>query len=181
MGRLKQLLPFGNRPAICLCLEAISGAGLSDIVVVLGPGADEIRRAIAEVEARTVVNQAPESHMADSVRVGLGAIDPASGGVLICLADHPLVSSGTIRSIVAMHQGFPEDIIVPTHNGRRGHPSLFPRSVLSGVGSGKTLRDILLLHETGLSLLEVPDEGVILDMDTEDDYRRMAGIYGGVR
>lgn len=177
MGRLKQLLPFADRPAVGCCLDAIGAAGVSEIVAVLGPGAAEISAVIGP-QARVVINSQPESQMADSVRVGLEALGPAAEAVLICLADHPLVSSDTISMILARGADRPGSIIVPSHKGRRGHPSLFPRAILRGVFAGHTLRDIIHDNETSLDILDVADEGVVLDMDTEDDYRRMTEIYG---
>lgn len=177
MGRLKQLLPFGNRPAITCCLDAIRSAGISEIIAVVGPQAGEISAVIGP-QAIVVINSRPESQMADSVRAGLEKVSAETEAVLICLADHPLVLPHTIRMIVARSADPPGNIIVPYFKGRRGHPSLFPRAILNGVFAGHTLRDIIHNHEASLVLLDVEDEGVVLDMDTEEDYRRMAEIYG---
>ena len=177
MGRLKQLLTVAEQPAVCCCLHALGRAGIKDIVVVLGHGADEIMNFVGP-SVKVVINKDPESQMADSVRLGLRAVDPASKGVLVCLADHPLVSAGTIGSILSMHQRMPGSIIIPQHGGRRGHPTLFPGSLLAGMGAGENLRDLVRRHESLHVLLPVEDEGVVLDMDTEEDYRRLADLAG---
>src|SRR5512134_3620827 len=103
MGRSKQLLPLGPQPVICHCLDSVLDAGITDVVVVLGQNSDGIAAVISGLPVRTTVNDDPSSDMVASVRKGLGAIDPASTGVLICLSDHPLVSADTIATIVSTH------------------------------------------------------------------------------
>ena len=104
MGRSKQLLPLGPKPVIRHCLDSVIAAGITDIVVVLGAGGDEIQAAIDGMPVRTAVNNDPQSDMAGSVRLGLTQVAPESTGVLVCLSDHPLVSAGTISTIVDTHR-----------------------------------------------------------------------------
>ncbi len=111
--------------------------------------------------------------MAASVRLGLAALDPASTGVLVCPADHPLVLPGTIEAIVRAHRERADTIVIPSYRTRRGHPTLFPRAVIASIFSSPTLRDVIADHAVLVRLVEVHDEGVILDLDTPDDYERM--------
>ena len=173
MGRPKQLLPLGKKPVIAHCLESIVESGVPDIVVVLGPSGDRILEAIRRFPITVVYNKEPASEMAESVRTGLRVVDEKSSGVLICLSDHPLVSEITIRNLIAGHREDPEEVIIPVYRGRRGHPTLFPKQMIEGMHPGLTLRDIVRKGSPGVKYIEVPDRGVVTDLDTEEDYRRI--------
>jgi CTP:molybdopterin cytidylyltransferase MocA len=173
MGRSKQLLPLGPSPVIRHCLDNLVASGLRDIVVVLGADLDGMTGAISGMPVRTVVNADPLSDMAGSVRLGLRQVDPASTGVLICLADHPLVSSGTIKGLVNDHHSGPDSILIPLYHGRRGHPTLFPRKAIEDIFSMETLRDVIASRAGSVRAVDVDDEGVILDLDTPEDYERI--------
>jgi CTP:molybdopterin cytidylyltransferase MocA len=111
--------------------------------------------------------------MAESVRVGLGAADDRSSGILICLTDHPFVAVETYRQIITAHFSDPAAIVIPTYQERRGHPSLFPRALLQDLWTGSNLRDIIHAHPENVGLLPVNDPETIRDIDTIDDYERV--------
>lgn len=172
MGRLKQLLPVPHEPAIRLCLERIQAAGVEDITVVLGHERERIARAIRRFPVRIAVNPEIGSEMAESVRVGLKTLGPRISGVIVCLCDHPLVSSTTYRLLATTHLRNPSQIVIPTHNGKNGHPTLFPREVIHRVFDGLHLKAIVQAHPRRVIRVPVEDNGIRLDMDTPEDYRK---------
>ncbi|MDA8172671.1 MAG: nucleotidyltransferase family protein [Nitrospiraceae bacterium] len=203
MGRPKQLLPLNSRPngtpAIRRCLDTIISSGIEDAVVVLADFPEETKRilnALFGLPFRTAVNGLPGSDMAGSVRAGLREIAmpscafshgqsawhglPGAGetgpAVLVFPADQPLVSAGSIRTLLKEHVKNPRNILVPFFEGRRGHPALFPWELIAGVFSGSCLRDIIRDNPGRVGLVETGDIGVVLDMDTPADYRRVLGI-----
>ena len=113
--------------------------------------------------------------MAGSVRIGLAAAPPGVP-ILISPADHPLVAPATIAAILAEGASSPGTIIIPSYRGRRGHPTLFPRSIVDELSSGGTLRDVIARHAGQVRQLAGEDEAVVLDMDTPDDYERLRRI-----
>ncbi len=176
MGTSKQLLRLGNKSVIRHCVDTLMDAGIPKIVVVCGAEhacADELRG----TDARIVRNAAKASQMADSVRIGLRAVDESCSGVLLCLADHPLVSRNTYQAIIDAHNRAPERIIIPAFDGKRGHPTLFPFAVLNDIFFLPTLRDVILEEGGRVLEVDVSDEGVVLDMDTEDDYRSIVAKF----
>ncbi len=173
MGRTKQLLPLGDRPVIRRCVDTLLAAGVPDIVVVAGREMDEIAGALSGLPVVVAVNNAPESDMAESARIGLKSCDPRSSGILICLADYPLVMPATMQALILEHARSPDRIIIPCFAGRRGHPSLFPLPVARELFRGGTLRDIIQRDGERVVLVETEDEGVLLDMDTPEDYERL--------
>jgi len=174
-GRLKQLLPYGDRTAVRRCVETIREGGVERIVAVIAPR-EELRAAFAGLSARLVENPDPESDMRTSVHLGLGALGLDAGAVLICLADHPLVRAATIRALAAEHAAHPGGILVPAFLGRRGHPVLFPRAALAGIGAGLTLREARDAWPGGVREVGVDDEGVAIDVDTPEEYERARAL-----
>jgi molybdenum cofactor cytidylyltransferase len=173
MGTAKQLLPVDNRPAVVRCTENIRDSGVDNIVVVVNPEGNEIVRVLKEYTVDIAVNDLPECDMAESVRMGLSAIDGASTGIFICLCDYPLVTSATLSAMGREHDASPDLIIIPTFQGRRGHPTLFPRSILEEIKKHSTLRDVISSHKEKVLFFHVADEGVVLDMDTPEEYQKI--------
>jgi molybdenum cofactor cytidylyltransferase len=179
MGRLKQLLPLNDRPVIRHCLDSILSVGVSDVVTVVRPGSDDILKAVSGFTKKVAFNERPESGMAGSVKAGIKMIDPASTGVLICLSDQPLVRTDTYRALSEAHFETPCHIIVPVYRGKKGHPTLLPVDMVKEIYSGLTLREIVRKDDERVRYLPVTDEGVVLDMDTQEDYSLILMKMGG--
>ena len=173
MGTSKQLLPLADKPVIHHSLYALLATQAHPIVVVLGPGGESVQEAIAPFSVTIAWNRDPEGDMAGSVRAGLALLPPDCTGVLIHLVDHPLVSSATMQALCAAHQATPQSIIIPTCNGRQGHPTLFPRTILDELTPSAILRDIVRKDPARVQRVPVEDEGIFLDMDTPADYEAL--------
>lgn len=181
MGQAKQLLPLGEKTAVSCCAESILLSGIRDVIVVTGRDDKGIRDTLRGLPVQFANNNCPESDMAQSVRIALSMIDRDSMGVLVCLADHPLVQPETIRTLLQKHLEAAESIIVPCFQGRRGHPSLFPSVLIREIFSAPSMREIISRNAERVLQVDVPDEGVVLDMDTDDDYRRVLERLRGSR
>ena len=179
MGRCKPLLPLGDESVIVRCIRTLRAAGIEEVVVVIAPPDGEaVAKVVAPLSVTLVRNDDPESDMAGSIRAGLAAVDRSAPAVLVCLADHPLVSPATIAALCEAHAAEPGRIVIPVHAGRRGHPVLFPRPVIEELSNLPTLRDVVRKDPGRVRLLEVPDPGILLDMDTPADYERAKETLG---
>lgn len=179
MGRLKQLLPLGAKPAVRHCVDALAAAGVRDIIVVCGKGRERYEEALAGSGAVLISNEQEGSEMADSVRAGLRPIDARRDltALLVLPADHPLVTPATVNVLLQHHRRDPGSIIVPRHQGLRGHPTLLPHAIAREIHSRESLRHIVR-HDAGrVTTVDVRDAGVVLDMDTEEDYRNLLDLY----
>ncbi|HEY6838216.1 MAG TPA: nucleotidyltransferase family protein [Geobacteraceae bacterium] len=172
MGKCKQLLPVPDSPAVVRCIETILDAGISPLVVVVG-AREDVPRAVVGLPVIIARNDAAESDMAASVRVGLPKLQQSGGNTFVCLCDHPIVRT---EWLIAMSEHASERanaIVIPSFKGRKGHPTLLPTMFLQEITSLPTLRDVISRHADAVSLLECDDEGTVLDMDTWDDYQRI--------
>lgn len=177
MGACKQLLPLGEKTVIAHCLESLLAGGAEEVIVVVGPQGDAVAGEVKEYPLTVVCTAIPHGDMAASAQFGRDALSPGISGVLIALCDHPLVAPATFRLLAAQHAEQPDSIIIPLHEGRKGHPVLFPRHVLDELDGSRTLRDLVRASPDRVRLVEVCDPGVLLDMDTQEEYLRVAAIY----
>ena len=176
MGSCKQLLPLGEGTVTGRCLDTLLMAGVGDVVVVISEEWREVAEVVRAYPARVVVNPEAEGDMASSVRAGRDALTDAATGVIVFPCDYPLVSAVTIASLIAEHGESPGSIIIPCHGERRGHPLLFAREMLDELSNGMILRDLVRRDPDRVRFLDVDDPGVLIDMDTPEDYHRICGL-----
>jgi molybdenum cofactor cytidylyltransferase len=190
MGAPKLLLDAGGQTVIARLLSSLVRAGLSHPVVVLDP-ADQVLKAEVERHAgRAVVAAAPPPDMRASVSIGLETIaeDLAAGGIvpdaealwILIPADHPVVLPETVETLLAAGHKHPGSIIVPTYDGRRGHPTVFTwrhASEVNCIPAGEGFNWILKRHAADVVEIAVSNPGVLFDLDTPEDYERLRTVW----
>ncbi|MDR9501116.1 MAG: nucleotidyltransferase family protein [Desulfurivibrionaceae bacterium] len=176
MGSPKQLLPIEGEAALVFCLKRILAAALDEVVVVLGHHSHSILPLLEGLPIVTALNPEPESQMADSVRIGLGALSPGTTGVMIALADHPLVLPATYQLLRQQHALRGDRILIPTYRQRGGHPTLFPAALLRNGEKPRPLHQLIAAHHHKVERLPLADPGIVRDMDYPGDYRRLLAL-----
>lgn len=158
-------------------LDAVTSAGIDDVIVV----ADLHDRATQELAAargaRLVLNPAPEGGLGRSLACGVAALVPATRGVFVCLGDMPFVRRATYRLMIERFGAgdgtlVPPDIVAPACHGRRGNPVLFgPRfyAALGRLDGDRGARRLLAAAGAALTVVETGDPGVVTDIDTLAD------------
>jgi CTP:molybdopterin cytidylyltransferase MocA len=179
MGLCKQLLQLADRPAVVHCLDTLLAAGCKEIVTVVSPNGEEVAATVSRYPVVVAVNETDSCDMADSVRTGLSRLTSGPTGILVALADHPLVRPDTVRALADLHEEEPDAILIPVHDGAKGHPTLFPATLLHEIGGVATLRDIIGQHRDKIRLVPVVDEGVVMDMDVWEDYLAVSERLNG--
>lgn len=173
MGAFKPLLPFGNKTVIECCIESLRDGGVETIVVVLGHRADDLREKLSNVNF--AVNPDPDSEMGASIAVGVRELPDDAQATLIALADHPAVPATVITSILDEWKNGSR-IVIPTWQGRGGHPVLVDlsfRPELLHLPASGGLRAFFDSNRESVKRLPVDSPFVARDMDTWDDYRAL--------
>jgi CTP:molybdopterin cytidylyltransferase MocA len=88
--RPKSLLELGGVPLIRRQLIALSGAGVDEVVVVLGHYAELIEDAVKEFPVTLVRNPDPDAGQISSLRLGLQALSPKLDAALVALISRPV-------------------------------------------------------------------------------------------
>jgi len=185
MGRQKLTLPLGTRPILSIVLDAALASPLDEVIVVLGADAGEVRAALGEVPSRVrfVTNPDHLQGQSTSLRVGLGACDPASVAVVVLLGDQPGVSAATIGSVVEAFTAGPGDrvgdVVQASYGGRPAHPTLLARSVWNVVvrQGDEGARAWIGEHPDRRTLVEVGGDPPA-DVDTPEEYERLLRTFG---
>jgi len=172
MGAFKPLLPFGHKTVIECCLDYLEEGGVDTLVVVLGHRADEVREKLKERRVIFALNPDPNSEMGASIAAGLRALSASSAATLIALVDQPAVPPVVISTLIeTWQQG--AHLIVPTWEGRGGHPVLVDLSFkpeLLNLDAAGGLRSLFDAHRHEVKRLPVNSPFIARDMDTWDDY-----------
>lgn len=186
MGRPKTLVLVDDHDTfITRLVRTLREGGVDDVVVVVsadGP-VEEIKVTLATVppEPRVVVNPDPSRGQLSSFLVGLGAIDrPGVAAVLMTLVDVPLVSPGTVSSLLDVYAATRSPIVRPTRldDESHGHPVIFDRALFGELrqASFETgAKAVVRAHEAEIANVPVDDDGAFLDIDTPADYQRIFG------
>jgi molybdenum cofactor cytidylyltransferase len=181
MGRQKLLLPWGESTIVGRSLERALAACGEQIIVVTGCDADSVQEACRSTcagrDVQFVFNPDWGSGMLSSIRAGLSALDPTLDGFFVALGDMPLIPVAVYQQVAAAFKKGPERYVMPTFDGERGHPVLFPIAVagmVDGPPADTGLR--ALLKRSPERVLEVPvtTPAVCQDLDTPEQYAEAA-------
>lgn len=175
MGKNKLVLPLDGRPVLGRVLDALKGSKVGEIVVVLGEGAEEVRRKVDLSGTRVVVNPRYAEGMSTSVKAGLRSVSPSAAAAVVVLGDQPFLSSALVDSLI---DGFLEEgapVVVPVRLGRRRNPVLFARSAfpeIMNISGDRGAKAVVEAQGAAALEVKVGQAGTVLDVDTPSDYRR---------
>lgn len=96
----KVLHPIAGRPMVLHLIESVAALSPERTVVVVGAGRDQVEAAVAP-HGVTVAHQAEQLGTGHAVAQAETALDGFSGDVLILYGDVPLVSTDTMRRMIA--------------------------------------------------------------------------------
>jgi molybdenum cofactor cytidylyltransferase len=169
-GSMKLVANLEGAPLIQRTLASLLEAGVAQVVVVTRAGA-LIDNAVALVDPRVavVVNPDPERGMFSSIQAGLAVTD--GDVVLVLPADMPFVAAATIAAVAAQ-AARTGAVVVPIHDGRRGHPIAIPQALgaqLRALAPSTTLKAAIAACGASALPLTVVDPGVLRDVDVPGD------------
>jgi len=177
MGEIKQLLRLGGRTLLDQVIANVRASGVRDIILVLGHAAETIMEGMAARNLEVVVNRAYREGMGSSLRTGVSALSPEVTAALICLADQPFVRPETLEFLMDQYRKSSAQIVIPMCRGFRGNPVLLDRSVFPEVMAltgDIGCRAIFGSHLEGIDKVPVEDLGILLDIDSKEDFDRLS-------
>jgi molybdenum cofactor cytidylyltransferase len=186
MGRPKALLTLGGETFLSRIVRVLREGGASDLTVVAGPHHDAIEAHLRDAGAidtlRLIRNPDAAADQMSSLRLALGAVadDPGVDAVVVALVDHPLIDPATVRALIRTRDETGAPVVRPVCDGRHGHPVIFSRETFemlrfSDLPDGA--KGVLRAFASREVLMPTTDRGVLVDVDTPDDYREI-GVDG---
>jgi len=163
MGSPKWKVEINGKSFLQNIISAFNSAGIIHILTVF-------RNPLPSVVGCTaLLNPHPERGQLSSLKIALREL-PNETPFIMQLVDRPLVKASTFSRMMNCCDG--ESIIIPVFNGRKGHPALFPpemKSVLLSTDELLGIRGGIAAGKTSVKLLEVEDEAILWNIDTQED------------
>jgi molybdenum cofactor cytidylyltransferase len=177
MGRPKALLPIEGQNFIERIVGALTQSQADRLVVVLGHNADEMRRQIEHLPIDIVINTEYKNGQLSSLQAAVRHIEKENrcDGMLVHLVDHPYIDRRLVDLMIQRFYETKKLIVVPRHQGKRGHPVIFSRELfreLLNAPVDQGAKAVVNAHRQETLEIEWQDEGITLDIDTPELYRR---------
>lgn len=185
MGALKALLPYGGRTLVSHVLDNLKQAGVDPVILVTGFEDQKLRAAVTDESVQIVYNPNFDQGMFSSVTVGVQAMEQQDAeGFFLLPVDYPMISVTTLKAMMAclIRTGVP--VVYPHYCGKKGHPPLIGRQCIKTIlqePNQDGLRGALKPYEKTAGYLSVDDPGILLDMDTPEDYQRHLAMLRGAQ
>ena len=179
----KLLAMLNGKPLVHHAVEIALAAGLPTLIV-LGHREAEIRAALADVPVTFVSNPAYAEGLSTSLKAGFAALPASATGAIVLLGDMPLLTRELLDRLIAAwtDAGHPSAVI-PVARERRGNPVLLSRRLSADIaaltgdsGAGPLLRSLDDILE-----LPIEEPGVLLDIDTPEDWDRAEAMHRAIR
>lgn len=177
LGAPKQLLDFRGKPLLQHILDQAQPLPLAVSVLVLGAQAVEIRSAVSPGQFRVAVNEQWQEGVAGSIRLAVMealAVRPDLENLLFLLSDQPFVTTQILSELLDLQSRTNSSIAACRYGDVLGVPAVFskkwfPELLLLQGDSGAGL----LIRQYAGEVAVLPFEPGAVDVDTEEDYRRL--------
>ena len=168
MGSPKALLPYQGRPFLEHLLEVTAHREIGVRRVVLGAQAEPIAKAVNLKADEVVINHKWENGQLSSIQAALRSLPPATDGILLCLIDHPLISSALVQDLIEQFYKTKKHIVLPLYEGRRGHPVIFSATLYDELLRAPLetgARAVVWAHSAEIEEVRTNEEGCVLNLN----------------
>ncbi len=175
MSSPKALLPYQGRPFLEHLLEITSHRNIGVRRVVLGAHAEPIAKAVDLKADEIVINHEWEKGQLSSIQAALRSLPPGTDGMLLCLIDHPLISSALVQDLIEQFYKTAKPIVLPVYEGRRGHPVIFSASVYDELFRAPLetgARAVVWAHSGEVEEFQTNEEGCVLNLNDPETLNR---------
>jgi molybdenum cofactor cytidylyltransferase len=178
MGSPKALLPFQGRPFLQHLLDITKHPKIGVRRVVLGAHAAAIAKTVPLAADEIVINAEWEKGQLSSIQAALRSLPAGTEGMLLFLVDHPLVSENIVHEVIERFYSTRKPIVLPVHEGRRGHPTLFSAAVyeeLLAAPMDVGARAVVWAHAGEIAEVPTGEEGVVLNLNDPEAMKKIIG------
>lgn len=177
MGSPKQLLEWKGRTLIQRAVEAVAESGCDPVIVVTGAHAALVEKACREFNPVLYLRRNPAwaTGMGSSIAAGVSGLlelDPALDGVLIFLADQPLVTGQHLLEMRLQWESAGVLYIAAAYSGQAGVPVIFSRALFPELLQLEGPQGARALFKRNPGML-FPLPEAALDVDTPEDWERL--------
>lgn len=174
-GGIKQLALIDGEPMLRRVARRLLEVGVP-VIVVTGANAAQVETALGELPVIIKRHPGWAEGMGSSLAAGIRRVvaDFSNAtGVLLCLADQPLLDIELLRRMLARHGTAAGSILVTSHRGVDGPPVLFPRDCFEVLSNWSGAHGARALLEREASRVERFAASGMVDVDTPGDLERV--------
>jgi molybdenum cofactor cytidylyltransferase len=175
----KQLLKFRGKSLIEHAVDTAFETNLGPVFVVLGKSAEEITNRLQDYEGKITISINPDWNdgISSSIKKGLEQVETKYNdiyGVIVALADQPLITVAHFVNMVKSHFTFGKNIIASGYGGSFGAPTFFHKSIFNYIeklDGDDGAKSIISKLKRDVHIIPLTDAE--LDIDTEEDYKNL--------
>lgn len=183
MGKTKQLLPYKHGTVLGQVVSQVIDSGIHRVFIVLGHDADKIEHSLNQQfnpsKFNIIINNNYIKGQSSSINAGISNLPDTIDSAMFLLGDQPLVTSEIINRLIRAHREADRLITLPLFKGRRGNPVIVSKNLFAELKkiTGDTGARILFeKYASQIQKVDMDDHGVVLDIDTPDDYNRLTNM-----
>lgn len=172
MGRNKLLLDLGGETLVRRAVRAAAGAGVDQVVVVLGHEEPRVRAELDGLPCTAVVNPDHAEGAGTSVRTGVRRVAAGADAIVVVLADMPFVTAEMIGTLVQRYRETGAPLVVSHYGDVQAPPTLYDRSLfeeLLQIPGERCAKEVVRRHENEAVVVAWP-ESALRDIDVPADY-----------
>lgn len=179
MQGIKQLLPWKNSNLLLETIKNAKNTTMGSVLVVLGANAehiaDECNFKTSDVDY--LINPTWHLGLGNSIAFGIKHLckkEELPQGILICLADQPLITNDYLNVLAETFKQNPKNIIATNYTRKTGVPALFPTkfyTALSQLKGDYGAKELLKTYAD--ETIGINAGNKILDIDTKQDYEQL--------
>jgi molybdenum cofactor cytidylyltransferase len=176
LGSNKLLVRLDRETVVRRVARQAVDAGLSPVIVVTGFEADRIGAELAGLPLELVMNREHAIGMHASVRAGIEQVPADCDGLVIVLADMPLVTSAMLTALVARFRSGPQPLVISRYGKIQAPPTLYSRALFPALSAAGEAcgRQVIRDHQGEAAELHWAPE-LLVDLDRPEDVARLGG------
>lgn len=169
-GAVKQLAQYRGQPLAARALRIAESVCSNRTVLVTGHHGAAVHAACAPIAGFRVHNSDYRQGLASSIAHGVAAVRHAADGVLLLLADQPLIDQQHLARLAECWSCAPERVVATAYADKSGVPVIFPRRLFDDLCklTGDTGAQPLL-QRCGSDVLTIHCEAAATDIDRPED------------
>jgi CTP:molybdopterin cytidylyltransferase MocA len=184
MGEPKLLLPWRGTTVIGQLISQWRELGAAQITVVLRANDAALEMELDRLifpKSDCIENPQPERGMFSSIvcAANWNGWVPEILSWAVVLGDQPHLQTAMLRQLLKFSGQNRGSVCQPMFSGRTGHPVILPKQTFEELknSGAATLKEFLKLAATPCVQCSVTDDGLSLDMDTPEDYKRLTNTH----
>jgi molybdenum cofactor cytidylyltransferase len=173
MGAPKMLLPYKGKSVIEQVVYRVFSVLPGNITVVLGANSQAVRQVLGNYPVDFCINEKYTEGMFSSVLCGLAQAPPQTEAVMLFLGDQPEVEISVIQAVIDAWVRGSHGIVVPSAEGKRGHPLLFAAKYIPEITTFDPAEGMKALRRRfpdDVAEVAVENKSILTDLDTPEDY-----------